>query len=234
MTFESWMRFRDLSESSIRKYNSAISGVISEWAIDNGIIDGPITSILSYSRFKSIALDIRKLPLYQERNTRGHNMYASALNKYEEYLQEGFDSDIETDIEAILLQDSVTTTEKATLLNTRIGQGNFRQKLISLWGGCAVTGYNDISMLVASHIKPWCKSSNTERLDRYNGLLLLPNIDKAFDAGLISFSESGNILISPQLHAPEQLGILSSMSVSLKVEHQVYMDFHRRFIFRSA
>ncbi|CAA0120406.1 HNH endonuclease [Zhongshania aliphaticivorans] len=233
MTFENWMRLRGLSESSVKKYEGAVSGAMSEWAIDGGILDGPLTSILSHSRFESIVISLRKLPIYQERNERGHNMYSSALNKYAEYLQEGFDSDIEADVEAILSQDSVTDTEKATLLKTRIGQGNFRQKLISLWGGCAVTGYKDTSMLVASHIKPWRASSNTERLDGYNGLLLLPTLDKAFDSGLVSFGETGNILISPLLQEPENLVITESMSVNLKSEHQVYMEFHRDSVFRN-
>lgn len=234
MTFEDWMRLRGLSESSVKKYEGAVSGAISEWAIDGGILDGPLTSILSHSRFESIVIALRELPIYQERNERGHNMYNCALNKYAEYLQEGFDSDIEADVEAILSQDCVTDTEKATLLKTRIGQGNFRQKLISLWGGCAVTGYKDTSMLVASHIKPWRASSNIERLDGYNGLLLLPTLDKAFDSGLISFTVSGSILISPLLQEPEGLGITESMSINLKPEHQPYMEFHRDSVFRNT
>lgn len=182
MTFEQWMRHRGLSESSVKKYEGAVSGVMSEWAIDGGLMDGPLTSIQSLSRFDSIAIRLRKLPIYQERNDRGHNMYNGALNKYAEYLQEGFDTDIEADVEAILAEGGVTATEKELLLKTRIGQGSFRQKLIALWGGCAVTGYKDTSMLVASHIKPWRASSNKERLDGYNGLLLLPTLDKAFAA----------------------------------------------------
>ena len=205
---------------------------MSEWAVDGGLMDGPLTSILSHSRFESTATGLRQLPIYQERNERGHNMYNSALNKYAEYLQEGFDSDIESDVEAILADGDASDTEKASLLKTRIGQGNFRQKLIALWGGCAVTGYKDTSMLVASHIKPWRASSNTERLDRYNGLLLLPTLDKAFDSGLISFDPAGMALISPLLQEPETLGISPNMKVNLLAEHQKYMDFHREQVFR--
>ncbi len=197
-------------------------------------MDGPLTSILSHSRFESIATRLRNLPIYQERNERGHNMYNSALNKYAEYLQEGFDSDIEADVESIVSEDNVTDTDKATLIKTRIGQGNFRQKLISLWGGCAVTGYKDASMLVASHIKPWRASSNVERLDGYNGLLLLPTLDKAFDSGFISFDLAGRILISPLLLEPESLGISETMSVNLKPENQAYMEFHRDSVFRNT
>ena len=67
-----------------QKYEGAVSGVMSEWAIDGGLMDGPLTSIQSRSRFEAIALGLRKLLIYQERNDRGHSMYNSALNKYAE------------------------------------------------------------------------------------------------------------------------------------------------------
>ncbi len=232
MTFEQWMRHRGLSESSVKKYEGAINGVMSEWAISAGLTDGPLTSVQSQSRFDVIAIGLRSLQVFQNQNDRGHNMYSSALNKYAEYLQEGFNSDIEIDLESIMAQANVTDTEKALLLTIRIGQGSFRQKLIALWGGCAVTGYKDPALLVASHIKPWRVSSNLERLDGYNGLLLLPTLDKAFDSGLISFDESGTILISPQLKDPEKLGIIAAMAVKLKPENQDYMNFHRERVFR--
>lgn len=233
MTFEQWMRHRGLAAASVKKYGGAISGVISQWATDNGLIAGPLTSIQSLSQFNAIAARIQGLPIYQERNERGNSMYGSALKKYAEYLAEGFDSDIEADVEKILAASGTTDTEKASWIKTRIGQGSFRQKLIALWGGCAITGYKDTSMLVASHIKPWRASSNDERLDRYNGLLLLPTFDKAFDSGLMSFGSSGKILISPLLENPETLGVVADLRLSLRQEHQPYMAFHREQVFRN-
>lgn len=234
MTFEDWLRHRGLSESSVLKYEGALSGAMSQWAIEGGIIDGPLTSIQSYSRFGAIALKIRALPIYQERNERGHNMYNSALNKYEEYLAEGFDSDLESDIDNILIQEEATHTEKSNLLKTRIGQGAFRQKLIAYWKMCAVTGYKDTNLLVASHIKPWRVANNSERLDHFNGLLLLPNLDKAFDAGLISFADDGVILISPLLGEPQSLGLFPTMRLHLEERHKEYMRFHREEVYRAT
>jgi len=161
-------------------------------------------------------------------------MYNSALNKYSEYLAEGFDSDVEGDIDAIVSQTNVSETEKSNLLKTRIGQGTFRQKLIAYWKGCAVTGYKDCALLVASHIKPWRAASNLERLDHFNGLLLLPNLDRAFDLGLITFEESGAIKLSPLLEHPDSLGISTSMSVALAPKHQPFMLFHRSEVFRDT
>ena len=42
-----------------------------------------------------------------------------------------------------------------------------------------------VEHLVASHTKPWRDSTNEERLDGENGLLLTPTIDHLFDKGFI-------------------------------------------------
>ena len=88
------------------------------------------------------------------------------------------------------------STEAEALVKARVGQGKFRNNLIEYWKGCSVTNCKYITILIASHIKPWKDSSNKERLDVYNGLLLLPNIDKLFDKGYISFRDTGKIMIS--------------------------------------
>ena len=49
---------------------------------------------------------------------------------------------------------------------------------------CRVTGITDQRLLIASHIKPWAVSSDKEKLDGCNGLLLSPRL---FERGLISF-----------------------------------------------
>ena len=231
MKFASWMRSTGLSESSVLKYYGAIVGVLSDWARESGIISGSILDITISVKFDSIALKIRELSIFQERNSTGHNMYSSALNKYSEFIAKGVIASVEEDIEAIVANTALEATEKAQLINYRIGQGQYRKSLINYWKCCSVTGYSDTSMLVASHIKPWSHSSNSERLDIFNGLLLVPNLDKAFDQGLISFEANGKILISPSLQQPNALGINDRMSVSLVKEHQVYMAYHRTNIF---
>jgi predicted restriction endonuclease len=90
------------------------------------------------------------------------------------------------------------TTEAERLVIQRVGQDVFREALMTYWGGrCAVTGVAEARLLRASHIKPWAKcETDAERLDVYNGLLLAAHLDAAFDAGLISFSEEGQIIFS--------------------------------------
>jgi hypothetical protein len=110
---------------------------------------------------------------------------------------------------------NLTKTQKKMLLDARIGQGEFRKSLLREWRGCAVTGCAMPQLLRASHIKAWKLSNNRDRLDRDNGLLLLASLDAAFEHGLISFEDSGHIVISPELtgDARAHLGIKPSMSL---------------------
>lgn len=108
--------------------------------------------------------------------------------------------DIFDDIEAHKDEfKSLDQTEKESIVKSRIGQGLFRDGVVEVWGSCSVTGLGNLSVVRASHIKPWRDSSNQERLDPMNGLLLQPTLDHLFDLGLITFDEAGIAMISPQL-----------------------------------
>ena len=159
-------------------------------------------------------------------------MYSAALNSYVRFLSDLSQVDIKTDVQQIMQDKTLTDTEKTIMTNARMGQGRFREQLVVMWNGCAVTGYSDKRLLVASHIKPWSKSNNQERLDKFNGLLLLANLDKAFDLGFISFADSGQVMISSQLERPEVLGIKAEMAFQVWPEHRQYLDFHRSGLFR--
>jgi putative restriction endonuclease len=233
MKFEDWMRHRGLSPSSVEKYAGAIDGPLSEWANEYKLLEGSLASISSASIFHGVSSQIRALTVFRERNARGHQMYSSALAKFSEYLSEGFDNDLDSDIDDLLDNDNLTTTERRNLVKSRIGQGIFRQRLLAYWKKCAVTGFEDTCLLLASHIKPWRVSSNSERLDKFNGLLLTPNLDRAFDSGMVTFDQHGSICISPLFIGFEKLGISISMRVNLSSEHEQFMIFHRSKVFRS-
>lgn len=126
-------------------------------------------------------------------------------------------------------------TERMALAKARIGQGEFRKALLEKWGSrCSVTGVFLPSALRASHIKPWRFSTNSERLDSHNGLLLLPQFDTLFDAGLITFSDKGLILLSKALrNVPlSLLGIESKSRLRFVHEaHRQYLHYHRDHVF---
>ena len=86
--------------------------------------------------------------------------------------------------------------------------------------------------LIASHCKPWRDSTNEERLDGENGLLLTPSIDHLFDRGFIGFENDGNLIISPVAHRPslQRLGIDTMRVVNVggfTSGQKQFLDFHR-------
>ena len=129
----------------------------------------------------------------------------------------------------------LTETEKRSLVLSRRGQGRFRDELLEHWGSCSVTGCRNSRLLRASHIKPWKLCTNRERLDSDNGLLLSPALDAALDCGLITFSDRGEIVISPLLSGSDRkhLGIREGMKLCrLGSGHRKYLRFHRANVYR--
>lgn len=144
------------------------------------------------------------------------------------------DPPIAGDIGEIINDTSLPDTEKKQLIKTRLGQGQFRQNVIKQWKeACAVTGCNETSILIASHIKPWKVCDNQERLDPYNGLLLSPNVDKLFDMGLISFADNGDIIIWDEIaETAKKLGVTPSDTLNkdlLTDQHRIYLQLHRKY-----
>lgn len=123
-------------------------------------------------------------------------------------------------------------TTKVALVNARVGQGGYRKRMLNLWGGrCAVTGCEITEVLVASHAKSWVRSTTRERLDEYNGLLLVANLDKLFDRGLIGFADDGSIVKSSDIEWNDlaTLGVTSATRLrAIQARHVPYLRAHRQ------
>lgn len=141
---------------------------------------------------------------------------------------------LDEDIAEVINGSNINKTEKQRMISSRVGQGEFRRGLLEYWKECAVTQAKNTSMLLASHIKPWSMSNDFERLDKFNGLLLSPNIDRAFDLGLISFDSHGRILFSPKLHDKQDFGLNGTMKIKIEHQHKYYLEFHREFVFKNT
>ena len=85
---------------------------------------------------------------------------------------------------------------KKIVRQAREGQGKYREQLLEQCHFCPVTMISDERLLIASHIKPWAASNDTEKIDPYNGYMLSPMIDKLFDRGFITFTDSRHIVLS--------------------------------------
>jgi len=96
-------------------------------------------------------------------------------------------------------------------------------------------GSRDRGALRASHIKPWRVSTDLEKLDGYNGLLLSPHVDHLFDRGWITFTRDGFLKPSPRLDPV----VLSTWRIEpkrvvtpLSDRHQEYLEYHREAVFQ--
>lgn len=145
-------------------------------------------------------------------------------------VQLDFDRKVKSELEH--LAQTVQSTEIERMVRQRVGQQTFRQAMLDYWGGaCAVTGIALPGLLRASHAKPWAEcASDAERLDVFNGFLLSANLDALFDRFLITFSEDGDLIVSPIIDEDiwTQLGLNKSHRLRWLVEeHQPYLQFHR-------
>lgn len=132
-------------------------------------------------------------------------------------------------------QVATKSTSRQATVATRVGQNRFREKVVTYWKTCAVTGCNVTSILKSSHVKPWAVSDALERLDAFNGILLTPNLDSLFDSGFISFTEEGVILISPKLSAEacKSLGVTPEVRLrKVNTAHLPYLKYHREHVYR--
>ena len=119
--------------------------------------------------------------------------------------------DWESKIEQSVIGDaSIPERDRLAIVRARKGQGLFKERVGKIESRCRITGVENPVHLVASHCKPWCDSSNAERLNGENGLLLTPSIDHLFDRGFIGFENNGALIISPVVHRPHFFGWAST------------------------
>jgi hypothetical protein len=136
--------------------------------------------------------------------------------------------------ETLLQRSDLAPTLKRDLLNARRGQGAFRANLEKVESACRLTGLLDRRHLRAVHIKPWRHADDAEKLDGCNGLLLSPHLEHLFTRGYISFSDSGELLVSRTLNPAvlDKWGLQLPRYVdAFRPEQCRYLDYHRNEVF---
>lgn len=139
--------------------------------------------------------------------------------------------------ERISKDKALSEKVKSTLINSRIGQGDYRKKLLEECPCCPFTMVTDERLLVASHIKPWVLSNDKEKVDSKNGFMFTPTFDRLFDRGFISFEDDKTLIVSPWISPMNQkrLGIYTGKIIDklpLDEKRKKYLEFHREYIFK--
>ena len=155
---------------------------------------------------------------------RGRIATGDDLDVWERRLEEQVKADV-----------SVTETDREAIVRARRGQGLFKQRVMEIETHCRITKVDDLSHLLASHCKPWRDSTNEERLNGENGLLLTPSIDHLFDRGFIGFEDSGELIISPVAHLPslQRMGVETNRLVNVgefTEGQRQFLDYHRNSV----
>lgn len=129
-------------------------------------------------------------------------------------------------------------TEKSVISKARIGQDKFKRALIKEVGKmCPITKIDNPKLLIAGHIKPWSHSSDEEKLNPKNGILLSPLFDKLFDmrVGLITFTPDKRIRLSKKLKKnADRIGVVNGQIINnLKINgREDFLQYHEEFIFQ--
>lgn len=233
MNFEKWLEEvyirkngKRISEASVKKYFNAIH-TISEDMLKQKVIDKNLEGMDLFQL--DIAIEkILKNKDFSLKDTTGNRMYSCALKRYRCYKYFFEDKILET--------YNRKTTESEIITKNRIGQQTFKNQLLKKYNNsCIITNLSLSPVLIASHIKPWSISSNTERIDVDNGLLLSATYDKLFDSGLITFKENGELLISDIIddNSRKKLGLVAKTKYDIKVNGKMkeYLKYHNDIIF---
>lgn len=224
----------NVSPTTVSNYKRGFK-IATQEMLEFRIVDTPVEN-MTLSEFEIAMFLTLNNPNFKSKDSKGHRMYSQGLKQYLYFLKNSTVDNAEKIINDIKQDSNLKQTEKESIIKSRIGQGSFRNSLITKYNKkCVITGIADTRLLIASHIKPWSISSNENRLSSENGLLLNALYDKMFDLGLISFNAKGNILISKSIKKEnlEILKIDTSKIYDLKPSKLMLenLEYHRDNIF---
>ena len=147
----------------------------------------------AYDLIREISLpNISYVAILKLKDDEGNLLYY-----FRPFIEYNVDTLHQEEITIIEEDDNIPTSERESIIKSRVGQGKYREKLLDECPFCPITMVNDERILIASHIKPWVKSNNFEKTDSKNGFMFTPTYDKLFDRGFISFEDDGTMLVSP-------------------------------------
>jgi putative restriction endonuclease len=106
----------------------------------------------------------------------------------------------EEDAKQIFGEDLTTITKKRDPYLHRLYKNQLQEECEEIYGKpLCVLEKLAYPVLIASHIKPFIQSDDTEAYDPNNGLLLSRTIDSLFDLKYISFTDDGKMIFSKRI-----------------------------------
>ncbi|NRD76219.1 HNH endonuclease [Bacillus sp. BRMEA1] len=116
-------------------------------------------------------------------------------------------------------------------IKTRQGQYKLRKKILKNYqSNCALCKISHPNLLITSHIKPWAESTQVERVDSHNCILLCKIHDALFENGFISFTDDFQVLYSTNFDFDSQ-GIHKNLTFREPIEYlpsPLFLKEHRQ------
>lgn len=146
--------------------------------------------------YKNYAIEIK----FSERKYNQINHFCNLLSKLDDLSFYQGDLYFTEDAQRIFGEDLKGIAKSRDPYLHRLYKNQLREECEELYG-TAVCVLEKLSypVLIASHIKPFIESNETEAYDPNNGLLLSRTIDSLFDLKYISFTDEGQIIFSKRL-----------------------------------
>ncbi|WP_409300188.1 HNH endonuclease [Peribacillus sp. SCS-155] len=169
-------------------------------------------------------LAIKLLDLISERNIYLVN---------EEQLEFSIDVIRSTEHDALI--PVIVETESELKAKIRMGLEKVRKEMLPLWQcKCALCDIDLSELLTVSQSKPWKDSTNHEKADPYNGVLLCSNHAALYNNGLIAFDGQGRLHISLEINQEDYLkyGLTAGTKIMVHPENKIYFKWHKKNIFR--
>ena len=177
--------------------------------------------------------ELKKLLSNRQKPESDLKAYLNDMKYFRDFLKSQYNPITTEEIEKCSSVENLVGKEKYALTKIRINQGAIRKNALKKYNSrCAICNMNAEELLIASHIKAWTDSTENEKGDVDNILLLCPNHDALFDKHYISFDAFGQIIISPQITSENQklLNINTDMHIELSDKMKDYMDYHRKLL----
>jgi putative restriction endonuclease len=137
------------------------------------------------------------------------------------------------DAKRIFGEDLKTITKTRDPYLHRLYKNQLQEECEELYGNpICVLEKLQYPVLIASHIKPFIDSNDTEAYDPNNGLLLSRTIDSLFDLKYISFTDEGQIIFSKRL-SKDVVDFWKNYTLDeqiLNKQRRKYLQYHRQLL----
>lgn len=149
---------------------------------------------------------------------------------------------IAEDVEERIIVRPTGPSEREAIVSVRLFQSFFRRTVLASYGAsCCFCGLNLRCLLVAGHIVPWSVDESA-RTEPENGLCLCALHDRAFDCGVVTISESLDIVVGREALASKQEFVRASLvsfhQAPLRkpnrfAPNERFLAWHREHVFKT-